>query len=149
MILDIRRIALIIGFSWLIINALTSCEDHEEDFSNRDAFIASWNVVEQESPLASTGITSRSINDAYIARISRDFKLADQVSIHNFFDMGDTFFIPAYIDGQKIIIPEIELKDYVFKGSGVLSDDKKTIEWVYSVDMGYGDIQYTATYTRR
>jgi hypothetical protein len=133
--------------SVLIMCSVSSCDKHEEDFKNRDKFLGSWNVVEHESEL--TSVNYRSINEAYVANITRDPKLADQVSIYNFFNMGDYFKIPAYVDGNKIIVPEVELEDYDFRGSGTLSDDKESIEWTYWVDMGYGDVKYSATYTKK
>ena len=39
------------------------------------------------------------------------FLFADEVYIYNFFDIGYDYYVPAAVDGQRIIIDEIELRD--------------------------------------
>jgi hypothetical protein len=144
-----RKIFFLFGLVFSMSTVLISCDKHKDDFENRENYIGSWRVVEHEVANPSAVIKQRSINEAYTANITRDPKLADQVSIYNFFNMGDYFKIPAYVDGNKIIVPAVELEDYDFRGSGTLSDDLETIEWTYWVDMGYGDVKYSATYSRK
>lgn len=130
--------------------AFTSCEKDIEDIKNRDQLVGQWNVTENKVNPANASVEIRDVNYAYIVTLARSPVFADEVYIYNFFDVDNSYYIPAFIDGKNITISEIKLRDYIIEGSGTISNDNKTIEWSYWVETPHGDRnEYQATYTFR
>jgi len=134
----------------LVSFALSSCEKDDDEIENRDALVGQWDVVENKANPNNAFVETRDINLAYIVSMTRSPVFADEVYIYNFFGLGDSFYIPAVIDGQNINISNITLRDHNFEGSGTISNNRENIEWTYWVEEPNGDRnQYQATYTYR
>lgn len=130
--------------------SFTACEKDIEDIKNRDQLVGQWDVVENKANPANASVETRDINLAYIVTLARSPVFTDEVYIYNFFDIGNSYYIPAFIEGNDISISKIELRNYTIEGSGTISNDKKLIEWTYWVETPHGDLdQYHATYTFR
>ncbi len=122
---------------------LASCERDVDELRMRDAFVGSWRVVENTVP------SSRDIQEAYIVNITPSPIFANEVEMVNFYAMGFDFKVPAVIENQEITINTFESDDYTFSGKGKLSNNQKSIEWVYTVEDPYGDKRtYNSEFTR-
>lgn len=129
---------------------LFSCEKQEDETENRDKIVGQWDVVENEVEVIPASVELREINKAYIVNVTRSDIFADEVYIYNFFNIGASFNLPAYVEGNRVTIPEITLEDQTIHGEGSISGDNRTIEWSYWVEDPYGDEkEYRATYTFR
>ena len=145
--IQLKRIAFLMSMALLFI--FSSCEKEEEK-ENRDAILGQWDVVENEAGINPASAELRDINDAYIVNITRSDIFADEVNIYNFFQLGNGFRVPAYVEDKQVIISKITLDGNSFRGSGSISSNNKTIEWTYWVDMGDGsEVEYRATFTLR
>jgi len=134
-----------------LIFLFSSCEKQAEQTENRDKIIGQWSVVEYEASANEASAEIRNLNLSYFVNITRSEVFADEAYIYNFFEIGEYDKVPAYVDGNQVIISKIELEDHVFRGSGTISEDHQTIEWTYWVEGPYDDheIEYRATYTFR
>lgn len=148
--LKLNRVALLFSMVLLMMTIFNSCEKQEEEMENRDAFVGQWDVVENEAGINPVSVELRNINDAYIVNVARSQVFADEANIYNFFQIGDSKYVPAFVEEKNITIPKITLDGISFRGSGTISNNNKTIEWTYWVDIGDGgEVEYIATYTLR
>lgn len=141
---------------WLFLSlffvgiAMVSCEEQKDDMEDRDAIVGSWDVVENPAGVITASVEIRQIQEAYIVNITRSDIFADEVYIYNFFAIGSTFHLPAFVDGKTITISEITLEDFTFRGQGTIASNNRTIEWSYWVTPpGGSEEEYRATYTFR
>ena len=147
--INISKYSILIAFLFSFF-LFSSCEKQEEDIENRDAIVGQWDVVENKVDAANASIEIRDLNAAYIVNITRSDVFADEVKLNNFFNIAYNFFVPGVVDGLKITIHKIELRDYVISGTGTIANNHRTIEWSYWVEDPYGEKnEYRATYTFR
>jgi len=127
---------------------LQSCQEDIEDMEQRDKIIGQWDVIENVAGVNPASVDVRDVNLAYSVRISASQVFADEVYLYNFFGKGNSFYVPASVNGNTITITEIELDDNKFRGQGTISSNYKTITWTYWVEDHLGDeTEYRATYT--
>lgn len=135
----IKRLSLLIYILPLFF--LLSCEKQIEETENRDAITGEWNVLEQS-------VNGKSTNAAYTVHISRSPTFVDEVYIYNFFNINTSEHNLAYVDEYTITIQDVDIRDFSFRGSGSISKDHKTIDWVYWVEDPQGvEQKYETTYT--
>jgi len=127
---------------------LQSCQEDIKDMEQRDKIIGQWDVIENVAGVNPASVDVRDVNLAYSVRISASQVFADEVYLYNFFGKGNSFYVPASVNGNTITITEIELDDNKFRGQGTISSNYKTITWTYWVEDHFGDeTEYRATYT--
>ncbi len=138
----------IIIVSTLILGFM-ACEKEDLTTDERDSLVGSWNVIEKEAEGVVAKISNRSINDAYVVSISKSEVYESDVLIRNFFQLGDNFVVEASINDKSIEISQATIDGTSVRGSGTISNNKKTITWSYWVDMGDGEeVEYKATYKK-
>ena len=132
------------------IFVISSCEKQEEETTNRDKIVGTWDVVENEVVAEPASVQLRRVEEAYIVNLTRSDIFADEVYIYNFFNIGYSFHVPAFVEDHNVTISKITLEDHVIHGKGTISNDNETIEWTYWVEDPYGDEkEYRATYSFR
>ncbi len=127
---------------------LQSCQEDIEDMEQRDKIIGQWDVIENVAGVNPASVDVRDVNLAYSVRITASQVFADEVYLYNFFSKGNSFYLPAAVNGNTITIPETPLDDNKFRGQGTISSNYKTITWTYwVVDHLDEETEYRATYT--
>ncbi len=109
-----------------------SCEliDDTGNMSVAERLEGRWEV--QEDP-----IDFKSTKDAYIVYIDIYEVDSNTIAIDNFFELDAE--VTATISGMTLTLPEQEFANgYTVYGSGVISNNYKTITWRYYVDEGSG-----------
>ena len=101
----------------------TSCIDDLLNTDDPDSISGMWNVEESSSTYGT---------QYYNVQITEKYE--NVVNIYNFYGLGSWVFIEADIDDNTVLIEEELLDGYRFSGQGIISDDKQTIDFAFSVE---------------
>lgn len=101
-----------------VISITTSCK--KDDMPDRDKFLGAYSVVE----------TCGGGNDAYDLTIIESGSSEDAIVVANFYNWGGQ--LSATVDGNNITIPSQLNDGLTFSGSGTISDNTLTINFMVS-----------------
>ena len=132
---------------FLIIFTITSCEPDEYFGDPREAIEGQWLCNEDSESWGSS---------SYTVYIDPDPDDSIAVRIENFYNLTDlNAYIYAAMNGNVLTLKSQAVSargsNWIIKsGSGIISNNKKEIEWQYQIDDGSGEVDYvTATYTKQ
>ncbi len=120
-----------------------SC-DESDLFSDdpRDAFVGDWSVSENNA--------KKSAYLFYDVSIEKSVTDSTAVYIYNFYEIGNTLSVRAVVDGSRISLPSQTVDGFTFYGSGTISYNDKSIEWLYTADYNNGTVEtLKATFTKK
>ena len=143
---------LFLGLISSLFLIMYSCNPDDDNIDNvsddaRDKITATYDCNETSQIYAKS---TKDINSHYIVEIDKDTSTTDKVYIANFYNLGIDKDVTASMSGLTITIPTQTTDGIVFKGSGTIASNYKTIEWNYTADDGSGQVDtVTATYTKQ
>jgi len=86
---------------------------------------------------------------AYDVTISIVKTDSNKIEINNFYNLGYGRKVVGEVDFWDIQIPSQTVEGFSFNGDGVISGNKRKIDWSYTVDDGSGILDHvTATFSR-
>ncbi|MFW5792797.1 MAG: hypothetical protein ACOCWC_00835 [Bacteroidota bacterium] len=112
---------------------LSSCEP--DDINYRDKYLGVWSVSEYSELYDSTLL--------FDVTISASQEDPDEIFIYNFYMMGASEFIYAFVDGNFITIPPQEYCDFTIEGDGTYQSDGE-IHMSYTSNDGADEDNLTA-----
>lgn len=121
-----------------------SCEalDSAKSGTPAERIEGSWSVDENSS-------LYKSALDIYQVYISLNPIDSSQVFIENFYQIGRDNEVRANVSGNTITIPNQSVDGFKIAGSGSISANFETINMIYNVDDGSGEIdEVGAVYTK-
>ncbi|MBN1180664.1 MAG: hypothetical protein JXB49_00150 [Bacteroidales bacterium] len=132
----------------LVIIGFISCETEDDDFGDpRESIEGSWICSENSQSFGTS---------SYTVYIDPDPDDSTAVRIENFYNLTDlNAYIYAKMNGNILTLKSQAVSargsNWIIKsGTGIISNNKKEIEWEYQIDDGSGEIDYVeATYTRQ
>ena len=84
----------------------------------------------------------------YTVDIAIDPNNSDGVVMDNFYNLGFGKDVTATLSGDNLSISSQVVDGTTISGSGLISGNRKIIDWSYSVDEGNGAETVTASFTR-
>ncbi|MBS4014291.1 MAG: hypothetical protein KGZ97_11125 [Bacteroidetes bacterium] len=137
--ISMKNILLIFGISLLF--SLSSCEI--EDVNARNKFLGTWKVSELSSYYGPPPMT-------YNVNISASNDDVDEIIISNFFNMGSSEKVYAYVSGNSVTIPSQTICDdsITVSGSGSFRSSSNDISLSYSTNDGAVLDNLSATLTK-
>lgn len=129
----------------IVILNFAACIDDtgiEDPLDIRDKIEGNWNVNEYSETFKEQNFTVTIQKDAYEE---------GKILIYNFFNLGTSVSVYAYIEGSKITIPTQTVQENIFEGTGQISSSYEDIDLDYMVDfqMGTGAELVNCTMTTR
>lgn len=134
----LKNTLIIVALSLFVI-ACEPADDPEPTGDPRDAIEDTWECNEV-SP--SYGETTYSVD------IAIDPNNSNGVVMDNFYNLGFGKDVTATLSGDNLTISSQLVDGTTISGSGLISGNKKLIDWSYSVDEGDGAETVTASFTR-
>lgn len=128
----------------IIVALFYSCEvlDNGKSGTPTERIEGAWSVDENSS-------LYKSALDIYQVYISLNPKDSTQVFIENFYQIGRDSEVRANVNGNSITIPNQSVDGFKISGSGLISSNFETINMIYDVDDGSGEIdEVGAVYTK-
>ena len=131
---------------WVILAVgllLSSCELDgltDDDIVIGRMLEGTWQCDEESSIFKST-------NSFYDVTIEADQADSAKIIIFNFYQLGLTESVTAFISGSTVRINQQVVDGYTVSGNGTVSKDLNTIEWSYTTFDGADTDNVTATYT--
>ena len=139
------KIIFLVALSLLIL--ISSCEPDDDFVDPREGIEGPWLCDENSDSFGPS---------KYSVYIDPDPDDSTAVRIENFYNITDlNAYIYATMNGNILTLKNQAVSargsNWIIKsGKGIISNNKKEIEWNYQIDDGSGEVDYiTATYTKQ